>query len=54
MSNAFLVYNIIYIKGEGNYSNIHLLNTEKTILSSKTLKYYDDLLNETVFFVFTA
>jgi len=44
------VSNIIYCKGEGNYTNIHLLNGDKPILSSKTLKYYEELLPETIFF----
>jgi len=44
------ISNILYVKGDNNYSNIHLLNGNKTILSSKTLKYYDELLNDTIFF----
>ena len=42
--------NIIYCKGEGNYSNIYLLNSDKPILSSKTLKYYEELLPKSIFF----
>lgn len=44
------IANIIYCKGEGNYSNIYQLNGDKPILSSKTLKYYEELLPETIFF----
>jgi two-component system LytT family response regulator len=40
---------IIYAEGDGNYTNIYLLNGEK-ILSSRTLKYFDGLLPTATFF----
>ena len=44
------ISNIIYCKGDGNYTNIFLLNGDKPIYSSKTLKYYQELLPESIFF----
>jgi len=43
------ISDIIYCEGDGNYSKIHLLNGEQ-ILSSKTLKYFNDLLPQVTFF----
>ena len=40
---------IMYCEGDGNYTKIHLLNNAQ-ILSSKTLKYFDDLLPPETFF----
>ncbi len=42
--------NIIYCVADVNYTNIYLLNNEKPILSSKSLKYYEELLPDSVFF----
>lgn len=39
---------IVHIESDGNYSKIHSIND--TILTSKTLKYYDDLLSTSGFF----
>lgn len=44
------VSNIIYCRGDRNYTNVYQLNNDKPILSSKTLKYYEELLPETIFF----
>lgn len=44
------ISNLIYCKGDGNYTNLYLLNNKKPILSSKTLKYYEDLLPTSIFF----
>lgn len=44
------ISNVIYCKGDGNYTNIFQLNSEKPILSSKTLKYYEELLPSSTFF----
>ncbi|HMY84679.1 MAG TPA: LytTR family DNA-binding domain-containing protein [Saprospiraceae bacterium] len=40
---------IIYLAAEGNYTYIHLLDT-KPVLSSKTLKEYEDTLPQSIFF----
>jgi len=40
---------IIYCEAQGNYTLFHLLNREK-IITSKTLKLYDDILKEFNFF----
>jgi two-component system, LytTR family, response regulator len=39
------INDIIAIEADGNYSTIHLLNGD-TIVASKTLGYFDDLLSE--------
>lgn len=44
------ISNIIYCKGDGNYTKVYQLNEEKPILSSKTLKYFEELLPEAIFF----
>lgn len=41
---------IVYCRGDGNYTKIFQLNEEKPILSSKTLKYFEDLLPQAIFF----
>lgn len=40
---------IIYCEGDGNYTKIFLLNGEQ-LLSSKTLKYFDEMLPLSTFF----
>jgi len=40
---------IVAIEADGNYSRFHLTNQE-TVLASKTLGYYEDILNEKGFF----
>ncbi|QLH30031.1 MAG: LytTR family transcriptional regulator [Candidatus Parvibacillus calidus] len=44
---------IIYLAAEGNYTYIHLLDT-KPVLSSKTLKEYEDTLPQSIFSGFTT
>ena len=47
---AFIeVENIIHIVGSGNYSTFHLLAGNK-ITSSKSLKYFEEVLPKTTFF----
>jgi two-component system, LytTR family, response regulator len=40
--------NILYLEAEGNYTNIHLENS-RPLLSSKTLKEFEDILPATQF-----
>ena len=40
---------IIRLESEKNYTDIYLINGKK-ITSSKTLKYYENLLSEIIFF----
>lgn len=44
------ISNILYCKGDGNYTKVYQLNEDKPLLSSKTLKYFEDLLPEAIFF----
>jgi two-component system LytT family response regulator len=39
---------IMHVEAEGNYTKFHLVN-KKTILVSKTLKDYEDILDKTIF-----
>ncbi|MCC5924604.1 MAG: response regulator transcription factor [Crocinitomicaceae bacterium] len=41
--------NIIYLKADGNYTHIFLLEGNKDILIAKTLKYFEDTLPEDCF-----
>jgi two-component system LytT family response regulator len=41
--------NIIYLKADGNYTHIFLLEGNKDILIAKTLKYFEDTLSEDSF-----
>lgn len=43
------VKNIIRFEACGNYTNIHLINKAKPVLTSRTLKYYAERLDETTF-----
>ena len=40
---------LIYLEADGNYTNLYVSNGKK-IHSSKTLKYYQDLLDKKIFF----
>ena len=44
------ISNILYCKGDGNYTKVYQLNEDKPLLSSKTLKYFEDLLPDAIFF----
>jgi two-component system LytT family response regulator len=50
--NGFKLVNIsdiIYCEGDGNYTKLFLLNGEQ-LLSSKTLKYFDEILPDITFY----
>jgi len=43
------IENIIRFEAAGNYTNIYIKNIAKPVLTSKTLKYYANLFDETSF-----
>lgn len=46
---SIVIENIIRFEAYGNYTYVYLQNYTKPVLTSKTLKYYADLLTDTSF-----